>query len=52
MVKYTTAYWLTPNGNIINNVGIIPDIEVKMEYIENITYATDIQLQSAINAVK
>lgn len=52
MVKYTTAYWLTPNGNKINNVGIIPDIEVKMEYIENITYATDIQLQSAINAVK
>lgn len=52
MVKYTTAYWLTPNGNKINNVGIIPDIEVKMEYIENLTYETDVQLQSAINAVK
>lgn len=27
MVKYTTAYWLSPNGNSINEIGIIPDIE-------------------------
>ena len=43
MVKYTTAYWLSPKGNSINIVGIVPDIEV-----------TDIpnQLEEAIKAVK
>lgn len=25
MVKYTTSYWLSPNGNLINKVGITPD---------------------------
>lgn len=29
MIKYTTSYWLSPNGNSINEVGITPDIEVK-----------------------
>ena len=29
MAKYTTAYWLSPNGNSINKEGIKPDIEVK-----------------------
>ncbi len=29
MVKYTTAYWLSPNGNSINTIGISPDIEEK-----------------------
>lgn len=29
MVKYTTAYWLSPNGNTINTIGITPDIEEK-----------------------
>lgn len=29
MVKYTTAYWLSPNGNSINTIGITPDIEEK-----------------------
>lgn len=28
MVKYTTAYWLSPNGNTINDVGIEPDYEI------------------------
>lgn len=27
MVKFTTSYWLSPNGNSINLVGIVPDIE-------------------------
>lgn len=31
MVKYTTAYWLSPNGNTINTIGITPDIEEKSE---------------------
>ena len=29
MIKYTTSYWLSPNGNSINEVGITPDVEVK-----------------------
>ena len=31
MVKVTTSYWLSPKGNSINNVGIMPDKEVKDE---------------------
>ncbi len=27
MIKYTKAYWLSPNGNSINKEGITPDIE-------------------------
>lgn len=29
MVKYTIAYWLSPNGNSINEVGIEPDVKVE-----------------------
>lgn len=43
MVKYTSAYWLSPKGNSINEVGIKPDIEVKD--------STE-QLNKAIEAVK
>ena len=28
MVKYTTAYWLSPNGNSINGKGIEPDVKL------------------------
>ena len=27
MVKYTTSYWLSPNGNSINETGIEPDVK-------------------------
>lgn len=43
MVKYTTAYWLSPNGNSINTIGISPDIEEKN---------ADKQLDTAINMYK
>lgn len=52
MVKYTTAYWLTPNGNNINGNGLDPDIEVNAVYNDNTTGLSDVQLQSAIDAVK
>lgn len=45
MVKYTSSYWLTPNGNSINKIGVIPDIEVNME-------KTDTQLKKAIDFLK
>lgn len=31
MVKYTTAYWLSPEGNSINKTGIIPDYKIDDE---------------------
>lgn len=46
MVKYTTAYWLTPNGNKINGKGITPDINIENKKGE------DLELTAAINAVK
>ena len=43
MIKITTAYWLSPNGNSINLKGITPDIEVK---------DVEKQVSEAIKAVK
>lgn len=31
MVKYTTAYWLSPKGNSINKIGITPDYKIDGE---------------------
>lgn len=43
--KMTTKKWLTPNGNWINEVGIIPDIEIKL------SSGTDSQLEKAIEYI-
>ena len=43
MVKYTVSYWLSPKGNSINKIGIIPDIEVE---------GKDKQLEKAIEVAK
>ena len=45
-VKLTTAKFYTPNGTIINNIGIIPDIAVKNKNKK------DKQLESAIEIIK
>lgn len=49
--KYTTKKWLSPNGNWINEIGVTPDIEVKLseEYINDPSDDNDNQLQTAIN---
>ncbi len=52
MIKVTTAYWLTPEGNKINEVGLSPDVEVNAPYSENMPLEEDTQLKEAINAVK
>lgn len=52
MIKVTTAYWLTPEGNKINGIGLIPDAEINASYNENMTYDQDIQLKEAISTVK
>lgn len=46
IVKYTSAKWLRPNGECIDEVGILPDYEVNLEYGENVIY--DRQLDKAI----
>lgn len=53
MVKYTSAYWLTPNGTCIDEVGITPNYLVSNEEVlddeENIKDIIDRQLEKAIN---
>ena len=50
MMKYTTQKWLTPNGNWINETGVTPTIEVKLDekYYETGLVEDDNQLQKAI----
>ncbi len=50
MIKYTTQKWLTPNGNSINEVGVVPTKEVVLDdkYLEEPTKENDNQLQEAI----
>lgn len=45
MAKYTTAKWLTPNGNCIDKVGIKPKVYIELDE-ENI--GVDNQLEKAI----
>ncbi len=35
MIKYTSAYWLTPNGTCIDEVGITPDYIIQNELIKD-----------------
>ncbi len=52
-IKYTTQNWLTPDGNWINEKGIIPTNEVELndEYYSDLTDKTDNQLQTALDLV-
>lgn len=47
--KITTRTWLTPNGDIVNKVGINPTVEIKMDlkYYETLKESEDNQLQKA-----
>lgn len=48
MVKYTTARWLRPNGDCIDGIGLIPDIEVILELNTEGLQTIDTQLNEAI----
>lgn len=52
MIKYTTAYWLTPKGVTINEKGLTPDIEVTGSFKDGMTLEKDVELQTAINNLK
>lgn len=50
-IKYTTAKWLMPNGECLDEVGLSPDIEV--EYSQTNDQYSDTQIMSAVkNLVK
>lgn len=50
MYKYTSAKWLTPKGNCIDEIGLTPDIEVNLseEYMNDRVPEKDNQLQTAL----
>ena len=53
MVKFTIESWLTPNGEKIDQKGIEPTFEVKLDdkYYKNPTDANDAQLQKALEII-
>lgn len=46
VVKYTSAKWLRPNGECIDEIGIIPDYEISLQIEDDAIY--DKQLDKAI----
>ena len=53
MIKYTIENWLTPDGNWIDGVGIVPTHEINLteEFYNNPVLENDSQLQKAIELV-
>ena len=51
-IKYTTDKWLTSKGNSLNEVGIKPDYEVKLDYDLDLTFENDNQLQTALSNIR
>lgn len=51
MIKYTTQKWLTPDGNSINQIGVVPTnyVELNAQYYVNPSIDTDNQIGEAIN---
>lgn len=50
MYKYTSARWLTPKGDCIDEIGLTPDIEIDLgeEYANDPSFENDNQVQAAI----
>lgn len=51
-LKVTIARWLTPNGNSISHMGIMPDVEVKLDEEAYKKDKTDTQLNKALELLK
>ena len=43
----TIARWLTPNGNVIEGVGVVPDVELDLENVDAVQWAIDYLYQKA-----
>ena len=50
IIKYTSAKWLRPNGECIDEVGIEPDIKVSVEYKNGVVY--DKQYDKALELLR
>lgn len=52
-IKYTVQKWLTPDGNWINEKGVVPTdrVETLLQEGEVLTYENDTMLQTAIDVV-
>ncbi len=52
-IKYTVQKWLTPLGNWVNDVGVVPTdrVETVLHDGETLTYDNDTMLQTALSVV-
>ena len=50
-IKLTTAYFISPNGNIINQNGVTPDIEIKQNAIKKQNENIDPIIQRALDLI-
>ena len=51
-LKVTTSQWLTPNENLINEVGLTPDFLVEIPEVEEDGDLNDLQLIKAIELLE
>lgn len=49
-IKVTIATWMTPNGDFINEKGLLPQVEVKMT-VSDVEKNKDPQLQKAVDLI-
>ena len=51
--KYTVQKWLTPDGNWVNDKGVVPTdrVETVLQEGETLTYENDTMLQTAISVI-
>lgn len=52
MAKYTSSKWLTPNGECIDGVGIIPDYEIDLKISDDGKSYIDTQLNKALEILQ
>ena len=52
-IKYTVQKWLTPDGNWVNDIGVVPTdrVETVLHDGETLTYDNDTMLQTALSVV-
>jgi len=53
MIRYSNAEWLTPKGEIVNDIGLVPDVLIRFELEEGqeFNFQNDNQLQEAIRRI-